>query len=690
MNAPRLDLVPGLTQGAYVTDPNHALLSEDAWKAEGSNIGANGCNLTISFLSMNRATLSEKLLRSINTHIPAFAGEVLIVDNGSTQFELDYLRRVCGEMPYRTRIVELGANYGVAGGRNRTIPHVTTEWLMCLDNDIYFLFDPLPAFQRDMAVLGCHFMSLPLLDPDGQTLFALGGHLYVSLESDELHIGAGSAYLQQAKPATQTPAFLSTFLFGGACIFKKSTFLRAGSYDDAMFDGFEDIDFSIRLFQLGYKVGTSATCALVHDHPKPASDADRDYEKERFSRNMLRESALHLEAKHGFKIWSDAVDHWLSARHEDLGLGTLEHVSSDSRPADAASDEGRPRIALVIDTDNWAFGNIASQLNRHLSDRYSFKIIPMDVIDNIDQVFMMAAECDLVHFFWREHVRMIGSPYFRSYVEAMGLEYKAFEERFIDSKLITTSVYDHLFLSETEVAERRTLFSERFAGYSVSSEKLEKIYSGLDGYPKPSEVTEDGVDLSQFKPSNLDRLAEVGSRPLVVGWVGNSKWAAELEDFKGFATLLQPAIEQLQASGLRIKPLFADRQECFIPHHEMPAYYSKIDVLVCVSKIEGTPNPVLEAMACGVPVVTTDVGIVPQALGPKQKKFILEERTIECLKEKLETLAHSPEILVSLSEENLGQIADWDWPAMAEKFHVFFSGVLQKPNGQHSINPKTS
>ena len=56
MNAPRLDLVPGLTQGAYVTDPNHALLSEDAWKAEGSNIGANGCNLTISFLSMNRAT----------------------------------------------------------------------------------------------------------------------------------------------------------------------------------------------------------------------------------------------------------------------------------------------------------------------------------------------------------------------------------------------------------------------------------------------------------------------------------------------------------------------------------------------------------------------------------------------------------------------------------------------------------
>lgn len=678
MSAPRLDLVPGLTQGAYVTDPNHALLSEDAWKAEGSNIGANGCNLTISFLSMNRATLSEKLLRSINTHIPAFAGEVLIIDNGSTQFELDYLRRVCGEMPYRTRIVELGANYGVAGGRNRTIPHVTTDWLMCLDNDIYFLFDPLPAFQRDMAVLGCHFMSLPLLDPDGQTLFALGGHLYVSLESDELHIGAGSAYLQQAKPATQTPAFLSTFLFGGACIFKKSTFLSVGGYDDAMFVGFEDIDFSIRLFQLGYKVGTSATCALVHDHPKPASDADRDYEKERFSRNMLRESALHLEAKHGFKIWSDAVDHWLSARHEDLGLGTLETVSSDSRSADAASDDGRPRIALVIDTDNWAFGNIASQLTRHLSDRYSFKIIPMDVIDNIDQVFMMAADCQIVHFFWREHLQMIGSPYFRSYIESIGLNYANFEREFVDSKLLGTSVYDHLFLTESELKEREALFRERIAGYTVSSKKLQEIYGGVSAYPQPTSLTEDGVDLSVFQPTGLERFSTASERPLVVGWVGNSKWSSELEDFKGLHTILVPALEELVASGFHVIPFFADRQERYIPHTEMPDYYAKLDVLVCVSKIEGTPNPVLEAMACGVPVISTDVGIVPQAFGPLQSQFILPERTVDALKTKLVTLCRQPELLASLSSENLLHIRAWDWPIMVEKFDLYFKRMLSK------------
>lgn len=85
-----------------------------------------------------------------------------------------------------------------------------------------------------------------------------------------------------------------------------------------------------------------------------------------------------------------------------------------------------------------------------------------------------------------------------------------------------------------------------------------------------------------------------------VGWAGNSKWAGELEDFKGYHSLLKPAVEQLQSEGLNIELVLADRQLGFIPHDEMVKYYSQIDVYVCPSKIEGTPNPVLESMACGV------------------------------------------------------------------------------------------
>ncbi|WP_312583940.1 glycosyltransferase, partial [Staphylococcus aureus] len=79
----------------------------------------------------------------------------------------------------------------------------------------------------------------------------------------------------------------------------------------------------------------------------------------------------------------------------------------------------------------------------------------------------------------------------------------------------------------------------------------------------------------------------------------------------------------------------ADRQLGFIPHDEMVKYYSQIDVYVCPSKIEGTPNPVLESMACGVPVISTDVGVVKDAFGEMQKEWILPVRSKDTLIDKL-------------------------------------------------------
>lgn len=674
MNYSDSGFVPGLSHGLYIFDKAHSLLAVNAWKEIGPNIGRNGENLTISFLSLNRSSLSIKLLESIGKFMPQFAGEVLIIDNGSSKDELEQLRLFCSGVSFRYRLVELGKNYGVSGGRNRTIPHVNTEWLMCLDNDIYFTFDPLVKIQQDLSVLGCHFMSLPLLEPDGETLFARGGHLYVSHEGGELHIGAGSATCQEKVQNKMGYPFLSTFLFGGACVVNKETFLRAGGYDEAMFVGFEDIDFSIRLFQSGYKVGTASSCFLIHDHPTPDSNADRDYERERFSRQVLRDSASHLEAKHGFTIWSDAVDHWLNSRHDDLGLGGGFAV-----PVAAVDGAGRgkTKIALIIDTDNWAFGNIARQLEKHLSSRFDFVVIPMDVVDNIDQVLLMAKDCDVIHFFWREHLALIGTPYYRGYVESMGLPYEQFHERFVAGKLLSTSVYDHLLLKDDELSARARIFSEVVAGYTVGSEKLGAIYSDIAGYPVPTALIEDGVDLSKFRPQNLERFQTVGQRELVIGWVGNSKWADEIEDFKGVHSILKPAIEKLQREGVAVRSLFADRQERFIPHDQMPEYYSKIDVYVCTSKIEGTPNPVLEAMACGVPVISTDVGIVPQAFGELQKEFILPERSVEALVDSILRMVQEPELLTRLSMENMDRIKAWDWSIKAGKFGAYFDQLLE-------------
>lgn len=61
-----LTLVSGVQSTEAIFAASHFLLSDGIERACGPNIGRNGENLTISFLSMNRVHLSEKLCRSID------------------------------------------------------------------------------------------------------------------------------------------------------------------------------------------------------------------------------------------------------------------------------------------------------------------------------------------------------------------------------------------------------------------------------------------------------------------------------------------------------------------------------------------------------------------------------------------------------------------------------------------------
>jgi glycosyltransferase involved in cell wall biosynthesis len=73
----------------------------------------------------------------------------------------------------------------------------------------------------------------------------------------------------------------------------------------------------------------------------------------------------------------------------------------------------------------------------------------------------------------------------------------------------------------------------------------------------------------------------------------------------------EPLFQQVEALGLGQRVHFTD----YIPDEDLPALYNLAHLFVYPSRYEGFGLPVLEAMACGVPVVCTNAASVPEIVG---------------------------------------------------------------------------
>ncbi len=337
------------------------------------------------------------------------------------------------------------------------------------------------------------------------------------------------------------------------------------------------------------------------------------------------------------------------------------------------------KIALIVDVDNWAYANIAKNVKMNLNKYFDIDIIPTSYVEDcLPKVLIYTKNYDLVHIFWRGKLYDVDKYSNVELLNNYGKSFKEFKKEYMDNKIITTAVYDHLFLDTEEDLSITKEIITRCDSYYVSSQRLFNIYSNLEISKQPTTVITDGVDINKFFPKNEDRFSNIKNREIVIGWVGNSAWESGKEDFKGVSTLLKPAVKELQKKGYKLKLYLADKQERFIPHNEMNNYYSNIDLYICTSKIEGTPNPVLESMACGIPVITTDVGIVPEVFGPLQKEYILKERTKDCLKENIIKFIDNIENIDGLRNENKVQIKNWTWVKISNQFKEFFDKQFKK------------
>jgi len=168
------------------------------------------------------------------------------------------------------------------------------------------------------------------------------------------------------------------------------------------------------------------------------------------------------------------------------------------------------------------------------------------------------------------------------------------------------------------------------------------------GLSKKIQVIYNGVDESIFVPIKDYKKSSKNIRVLFSGNLKTSKGAQWL-----FPILkkLGKNITILYTSGLRGKGALSEHPRLInvgkIEHKNMPELYQSADILLFPTVREGLPLVVLEAMACGLPVVATNCSSLPELIDSGKGGFLCGLGDVDDFANKINLLAEN----INLREE---------------------------------------
>ncbi len=184
-----------------------------------------------------------------------------------------------------------------------------------------------------------------------------------------------------------------------------------------------------------------------------------------------------------------------------------------------------------------------------------------------------------------------------------------------------------------------------------------------------------GYNSTIFKPQSdklkQDFFRNYGIREPFILFVGS------LFPYKNIKTLLKAFLDIKNSiphslvvvglKGLSHGQLQEDKRVFYLDYvriEEIPKFYSYADMLVHPSLVEGFGMTILEAMACGTPVISSNGGSLPEVVG--DAGILFDPTDSRVLEEIILTVINNENLRKELTEKGLRRVKKFSWDGTAE------------------------
>ncbi len=247
-------------------------------------------------------------------------------------------------------------------------------------------------------------------------------------------------------------------------------------------------------------------------------------------------------------------------------------------------------------------------------------------------------------------------------------------------------------------AESFLFRSRRLVGFSVRRAARLIVPSGylqsiFANHLMHADVIPNIVDLTRFKPGeqglcstkiphlvvtrNLEPIYDNETAIRALALLRERGFAPIRLTIAGTGPLLHALKELTEELGLIDAVNFVGR----LNRDQVVALYQSADIAINPSLVDNMPNSVLEALACGVPVVSTNVGGVPHVVKQGDTAILVPARDHEAMCQAIATILQDRNLATRLSIQGLAHVQQFGWKIVAPKWIEAYQQLAQHPAG---------